>query len=112
MWTDIFSALSAAIAFCSAVGAVFAARRAYRVSVSLRGRLRSCESQLELTGRSLEESRELLTELANKIKMTKLRNVVRHGSNASEAPDPFKEPEAWRKYANVELLKGRIPKSQ
>jgi hypothetical protein len=110
MWTAIFCVLSAAVSIFSALAALSHAQRAARASALPLEKALSCESQLLLLQRSLNDQSEVLTELANRVKMMKVRSAVRHGSNGDETPDPYKDPDGWRKHMNLELAKGRIAK--
>jgi Mg2+ and Co2+ transporter CorA len=110
MWNAFFSALSAAVAFLSALAALHHARSARHASALPLEKALSCESRVLLIERSLNDQQEVLTELANRVKMMKVRSAVRHGTMNDEAPDPYKNPDAWRKAMNLELAKGRIGK--
>lgn len=111
MWTVFFCALSAAIAFLSALAALHHARSAARALALPLEKAVSCESRVLLIERSVNDQGEVLTELANRVKMMKVRSAVRHGTMTDDRPDPYKDPDAWRKAMNLELAKGRIGKS-
>lgn len=111
MWNAFFSVLSAAIAFLSALAALHHARSAARASALPLEKALSCESRVLLIERSLNDQQEVLTELANRVKMMKVRSAVRHGTMIDDRPDPYKDPDAWRKHMNLELAKGRISKT-
>lgn len=110
MWTVFFCVLSAAVSILSAIAGLSFARRAARASALPLEKALSCESRLLLAERSLNDQSEVLTELANRVKMMKVRSAVRHGSNGDERPDPYRDPDGWRKAMNLELAKGRMPK--
>lgn len=107
MWIVISSALSATLAVCCLIATFFVARRAARAAEWLPGKVASLESQLALQQRLTNDLAETLTELANRVKMQRVRNVVQHGSTTA-LPDPARDPEGWRKAMNRSLAERRI----
>jgi hypothetical protein len=108
MWAVIFCALSALGSIGCLLAALSLARRAKVAAELPHQKVRSVESRLLLLERSLNDQQELLTELANKVKMTKLRNVVRHGSNGAADPDPYSQPDEWRKMMGKRLAEAKL----
>lgn len=102
MWLDISSVLSAAVAFLSAGAALSAARNAIRERESLRRQVDSCESLLRSLRISLDEQASTLETLANRVKMQRVRTAATHATSDSE-PDPYQNPDAWRKRMNAQL---------
>ena len=110
MWTGIFFALSVTVCIvCSAVS-LSAVRLATRASESARRRLSSCESRVELLEDSHKQALTLMADLANRLKMTRVRAANAHSvpnPDASIAPDPYKDPEAWRKMMNRRMAEAK-----
>jgi TolA-binding protein len=96
VWTTFFYVLIAIGSGLCLTGCVFVAQRATADAESLRKRLRSCESRIESISNSVEEQTATLTELANRVKMQRVRNVVNHAAGSSGEPDPYKNPDEWR----------------
>ena len=108
MWTVIFCALSAGIAFASCLAAFWSAQRA-RADVGLpAAKLHSVESRLALIERSHNDVAEVVTELANRVKMMKVRNSLRHQDAKNEEPDPFKDPDGWRTMMNRKIAAAKV----
>jgi hypothetical protein len=110
MWLAFFSALSASVAFLSAIAALHHARSARLASALPLEKALSAESKLLLLERSVNDQQEVLTELANRVKMMKVRNSLRHTSDPDAMPDPYTAPDEWRKKMNLKLAMGRIGK--
>lgn len=109
MWTNIFIALTAILCVFCLTGCIFVAQNATRESESVRRRLRSCELQTESLQRSVEETQQAMTDLANSQKMQRVRAATRHGlKNASGEPDPHIDPEGWRAWKNRQLQTGVV----
>lgn len=92
-------ALLLSLAACLCVAAVAAALRESRAVLpsSLASRVNSLET-------SLAEQADTLTTLANRVKMQRVRTAANHVQRAEEsAPDPFKNPDEWRKMTNRQL---------
>ena len=107
MWLAIFCALSAIASGFFLLGTFAVARRAARDWESLQQRLRSCESQAQLVITSQREWQDVTADLANQIKMHKVRKALNHtkGDNRGE-PDAKSDPEAWRAWKNAQLRAG------
>jgi hypothetical protein len=60
----------------------------------------------------LEDSRietlQTLTDLANRIKMQKVRAATRHADASRDDPDPFKNPDEWRSMMNKRLAAAKF----
>lgn len=111
MWTVFFSVSSAVLCVLCLIGTVWSARNAERARASLLARLRSLESATESTRSSLEQWAELTTDLANSVKMQKVRRSTRvpnSSDQATEMPDPHRDPDAWRKAMNLRIAERRI----
>lgn len=111
MWTVFFSVSSAVVCACCLIGTIYAARNAARAQASLRARLRSLESATESTRNSIEQWAQLTTDVANSLKMQKVRRSTRVQNSSDPAtglPDPHSEPEAWRKAMNLRIAERRI----
>lgn len=109
MWTAIFCALSAVAAMFSLILSTYAVRSAARAAESRPMNLRSVESRQQSMQALLDEHSQLLTDLANSLKMIKTRNAARLGSKSDNGlPDPYREPDAWRKAANAKLALNKL----
>jgi hypothetical protein len=109
MWLAIFSALSAVVAVAAAIWGQLAVRNAVRAAESPLAKAHSNESRLLLLERSLNDQGEVLTELANRVKMMKVRSAVRHGSSDPDAlPDPYRDPDGWRNAMNRRIASKRL----
>jgi len=109
MWLATFSALTAITSLCCFLGCLFVARNAAARSASLRKRIDSCESTVQSVTSSLREWQEVVADLANQIKMTKVRKALNHSGNGTRPggePDPKVDPEAWRTWKNAQLRAG------
>lgn len=109
MWLTFFCVSTAAIACASLVISVFAARRAARALESPPLRLRSVESKLQSCEQLVEEHTQAITDLTNRLKMMKVRSASSHASRSdNDLPDPYREPDAWRKAANARLALNKL----
>lgn len=107
MWIAIFSALSAIVCLGCLVGTLFAARNASHAQESLRRRLRSCESTTQSVITSQAEWQEVVANLANQVKMTKVRKALNHTDrDKGGEPDAKSDPEGWRAWKNAQLRAG------
>jgi hypothetical protein len=91
----------------SLVGLVWSVRRAGRVVESPRAKLRSVESRLESAEDSLSELRDLVKAQTESMKMARVRKASTHASS-SGMPDPWTDPEGWKKAMNLRLVKGKL----
>jgi hypothetical protein len=108
MWLGFFSALSVSICILCVAVAIYSAQRAIHASESLAPRVRSVESRLESLRGSLDDVTTTLTDLANRVKMQRVRTAVNHGNGKSEGPDPYKDPEGWRKMMNAQIAANKF----
>lgn len=107
MWTVIFSVLIALSLAASLAATLWAVRNAAAVQeLQLRfANFRTLDAQsLE---QRLNEFESTLSVLANRLKMTKVRNAVTHvDRDKSAEPDARSDPEAWRAWKNSQLRAG------
>ena len=104
-----FSVLSALSFILSIAACLFAARRATQ-GPELQARWKS-STDLRLA--SLETSRDelsqTLADLANRVKMMRVRTTIAHpGKTDGAFPDPYKDPEAWRKAMNSRIVAAKF----
>jgi hypothetical protein len=107
MWTVISSVLIVS-SFIGSLAAIYLAARSAARVWELR---RVFESFRKLDAQSLEtrltECEGTLLLLANKLKMTKVRNAVTHTDrDKGGEPDAKSDPEAWRSWKNAQLRAG------
>jgi uncharacterized coiled-coil protein SlyX len=111
IWT-ILSGFFCASTVCTSVLYLRAvsrvAKRAALAPEWLQKRVASQESSIQLLTSSLDEQRELLTALANKVKMQRVRNVVAHNAGSPDEPNPYTNPDEWRSMMNKRLAQARV----
>lgn len=107
MWLATFSALSVTVCIFSALATFWRAMTAARASESQARRLRSCESRVDSLKDSLESTQHALEIVANRLKMTRVRNAAEHVKGSSDEPDPYKNPDEWRSMMNKRLAESR-----
>jgi hypothetical protein len=109
MWTVISSVLIASSFIGSLVAMFSAAQSAARVWELQR----ALQDFKPLSAQSLEtrlsELEQTLSLVANRVKMTKVRNAVTHTErdNGGE-PDAKSDPERWRSWKNAQLRAGQF----
>lgn len=104
MWIAISCALSATF---SVLLAFLVARLAVRDAASSVRQARSLGSRIESLEASRDEQVQTLSDLANKIKMQRVRHAgLTHGERSTDRPDPYKDPDGWRKYMERSRLSG------
>ena len=108
MWQGFFSVLSVSICILCAAVAIYSARRAIHASESLAPRVRFVESRLESLRASQEDAANTLVDLANRVKMQRVRTAVNHGNGKSDDPDPYKDPDGWRKMMNSRIAANKF----
>jgi len=109
MWSATFSVSTAVVCVCCAIIAVWSARNAARVAASPLAKLRSSESRIASLETSVSELTELQTELANRLKMMRVRNsTAGPRSSAETIPDPHRDPDGWRKAMNLKIAQSRL----
>ena len=105
-----FSFALTAIALVLAIGGcLFAAVTAAAVR-ELRDRLQSLPvSRLLSLDKSVQDTQEVLAELAQRVKMMKVRSAVNHVRRGDQGePDARLDPEAWRNWKNAQLRAGEF----
>ena len=107
MWTVISNALIVLSFIASLVATFWAVRSAARVWV-LQRRLDDFKTlDARLLETRLSEFEETLSLLANRVKMTRVRNAVTHAErDKGGEPDAKSDPEAWRAWKNAQLRAG------
>lgn len=98
-----FAALSAATSVACMTRAISAARDA-RAATGLPGRaLSSLTSRIESLEGSRDDQATAMTDLANRLKMIRVRSAANHASRPDGEPDPYKDPDRWRTVMNERL---------
>jgi len=110
MWAVIFSALSVVVCILCFLVSLSSVRTVTRASELPERRLRSVELQIESMKVSTDETIRMLTELANRVKMQKVRNIVHHTGGSLGEPDARADPEGWRSWKNSQLRAGQYNK--
>lgn len=108
MWLAISNALSASICILCLVLSVWNVRIAIRERESLVRRTRSLESSMDSVRLTIDEHSNALSEVANRVKMMKVRNAANHTQGSSGEPDPYRDPDLWRKTMNARIQKARV----
>jgi DNA repair ATPase RecN len=109
LWHVIFFVLSAAVSAASIFLSVWSVRVANRALESPPVKLRSVESRLQSMDDLTQEHTQALTDLANRLKMIKVRKASTHSSpDDNGLPDPYKEPDRWRIEANKRLAQIKL----
>lgn len=85
--------------------AFLVARRVIRAAESGARAARSCTSRVESLEAWREEATTTLTDLANQLKMQRVRRAgLTHAAAKDEPPDPYKDPDGWRTWMNRRRL--------
>lgn len=101
-----FSASSVALAILSLILSAWSVRRATRAVELPRAKLRSIESRTESLESSVSEWSQIVTDLANSVKMQRVRAAAKLSSSdrrTDALPDPYKDPEGWRNAMNKRI---------
>lgn len=107
--SGFFIALIATSWVLSVAACLFAARIAARVQELADQLQRLPVSQLQSLAKSVTETQDVLSELAQRVKMMKVRNAVHHVKRGeSDEPDARLDPEAWRRWKNAQLRAGEF----
>lgn len=109
--SDFFSASSVALSICSVILASWSARSAKRVAESPPAKLRSIESRIASLEDSVSEWSQLTKDVANSVKMMKVRRMTAGPSSSGQPgdlPDPYKDPEGWRAAMNRRITAQRL----
>lgn len=109
MWIVIFSVLIALSLLASLVATFLAVRSAARV-LELQLAFASFRPlDAKLLEQRLSESEQTLSLLANRLKMTRVRNAVTHTDRDKNGePDAVSDPEGWRRWKNAQLRAGQF----
>ena len=107
MWTVISSVLIA-LSFTGSLAAIYlAARSAARVWELQRALADFKPLAAQSLETRLSELEQTLSLVANRVKMTKVRNAVTHlERDKGGEPDAKSDPEAWRAWKNAQLRAG------
>ena len=116
MWIVFSLALSVLLALGSLTIAIIAARNAARAADSAARNSRLPESALQSLRESIQELGDTQLEMANRLKMMKVRAATSHTDPKPDRnnglPDPYKDPEGWRQAMNSRLARGKVGLSQ
>lgn len=112
VWTGILCASSAVLCVVCLIGCTRVARTVQENSASLEAEVRLNASRV----RSLTESHTLTVEelqnLANRVKMQRVRNATDHATRksgpAGDMPDPYTAPDEWRAAMTKRLAEAKI----
>ena len=114
MWTITFCALSVVLSILSLAWARSAVLTARHALASPPQKLASLTSQVESLTTSRDEMLSLLADLANRLKMQRVRAATSHTDRGptptrggGDEPDPYKDPEAWRKMMNRRMVEAK-----
>lgn len=109
MWTVFFNVLTV-LSFIGSLAAIFlAVRLAVRGSELQQAFQRFRPLDAPLLEQRLSELEQTLSLLANKLKMTRVRNAVTHTDRDKKGePDAKSDPEAWRTWKNAQLRAGQF----
>jgi hypothetical protein len=106
--SGFFIALIAATCFLSLTAVLACALTAARVR-ELQDRLAHLPvSRLKSVETSLTELQDGLEAVANRVKMMRVRNAANHVADKSGAPDPYTNPDEWRKEMNRTIARGKL----
>ncbi len=97
MWIVIFCALSA---IAAPVLSFLVARRVVADAASSARSARSVVSRVELLEASVSETQDLVKDLANSLKMARVRRAGLTHAAGNEPPNPYTHPDEWRKFMN------------
>jgi len=104
MTNGISFVLNAAMCSVSILAAIFAAMFAHRAAESRAAGACSCESKLQSLRGSLDDMAETMQGLADRVKMMKVRSATKHATSSSGEPDPYTNPDGWRKMMNSRMI--------
>lgn len=106
--SGFFNVLSACSFILSIAACFFAARTATRTQELQDQLARLPLSRLQSLEASMTEQADALLTLANKMKMQKVRGAADHVRPRGELPDPYTDPDGWRKAMNTKLGLGKL----
>jgi hypothetical protein len=100
-----FIASSVAALLLSLLACLCVAVIAARLRASLEVLPSSLASRVSSLETSRDEQAETLTTLANRVKMQRVRQAVNHVRSAEDSgnPDPYTNPDAWRRETNKQI---------
>lgn len=105
-----FASIVSIVAVLISAWAAYVALRAVRVSESRLTLPRSLDSRVASLEQSVADWQSTLEQLANRVKMMRVRNAVNHVADKTD-PDPYRDPNAWRAKMNRELAFGKLPRT-
>jgi hypothetical protein len=110
MWNAFFCALSAAACLFCLIGCTRAVQRVREDSASLVAEVRLNTSRIQSLTESHELSVDELKNLANRVKMQRVRNATDHATNSKSdgEPDPIRDPDRWRAWMNRKIAMARL----
>jgi predicted negative regulator of RcsB-dependent stress response len=109
MWTAISSVLTVLSLLGSAVAIFWAVRSVAAVQELQRASKDYAPQATELLKARVDELEATTTLLANKLKMTRVRNAITHVRRGeTDEPDARLDPEAWRRWKNAQLRAGEF----
>lgn len=108
MWSNIFNALSVSICAVCLIMAIWNVRVAIHERESLVRRVRSLESSMDSVKVTIEENSGALSEVANRVKMMRVRAAANHTGSSPSEPDPYRDPDNWRKSMNSKIQKAKL----
>ena len=107
---DGFSFVCIALASLSSIAATFCVVVCVRVRRELREAALAWQQSPQRSVQSLLESHtEELTNLANRVKMMKVRRASNHTDRNGELPDAYRDPDAWRAAMNARIAASKVP---
>jgi hypothetical protein len=98
-----FIALAAVALLLSILACLFAAAAAAQTRELRHLSPSLVESRVTSLETSLAEWTETVRALADRVKMQRVRNAVSHATKQPDNPDPYTNPDEWRKVANRQL---------
>ncbi len=99
----ISNALSVLACFLSILAVISAVRNAIQLRELQDQLVHSGASRVKLLETSIAEVRDELEGVANRLKMMRVRAATNHVRENPAEPDPYKDPEAWRRSMNRRL---------
>lgn len=103
-------ALTVTALVISLAAALLTARIAVRVQALRDQFARFKRSDTESLQQQLSELHETVAQLANRVKMMKVRNAINHVGDkpSSDLPDPHRDPDGWRRAMNAKLSLAKL----
>lgn len=110
MWTATFCALSAAICVLCLIGCARTVQTVKADSASLVAEVRLNASRIQSLTESHALSVEELQNLANRVKMQRVRSAADHATSSKPdgEPDPIRDPDKWRAWMNRKIAMARL----